>query len=273
MGDQRLQPPDLVWKREGKNRASDQRCVRGLEFEMEKGRRILIVDDDPRICRLLQRYLELEGYRIDAAASGEEMRKKLAEVKVDLVLLDIRLPDEDGFTLLKELRALPNLAVIMVTGKSDPLDKVLGLELGADDYVTKPFDERELLARVRSVLRRASAEQPRSKVAPSRNVASFSGWHLDLLAQELTSPEGTGVLLTTREFQLLAALVDHGQRVLSRDSILALLSGRDWTPIDRSIDVLIGKLRKKLGDDGHNPELIKTVRGVGYKLASPVEFS
>jgi two-component system OmpR family response regulator len=239
---------------------------------MERSRNVLIVDDDPRICRLLERYLEQEGYATDTASSGEEMREKLNGLKVDLVLLDIRLPDEDGFTLVKELRALPNLAVIMVTGKSDPLDKVLGLELGADDYVTKPFNERELLARVRSVLRRASPDKRRFEVAPSRNVARFSGWRLDLPAQELTSPEGTGVFLTTREFQLLAALVDHGQQVLSRDSILELLSGRDWTPIDRSIDVLIGKLRKKLGDDAHNPELIKTVRGVGYKLASPVEY-
>lgn len=239
---------------------------------MEKHRRILIVDDDPRICRLLRRYLEQEGYGIDIASNGKEMRAKLAVAMVDLVLLDIRLPDEDGFTLVKELQALPNLAVIMVTGKSDPLDKVLGLELGADDYVTKPFNERELLARVRSVLRRASPEKPPSRAMPSRGVVCFSGWQLNLPAQELTSPDGTGVVLTTREFQLLAALVDHGQRVLSRDSILVLLSGRDWTPFDRSIDVLIGKLRKKLGDDAHNPELIKTVRGVGYKLASRVEF-
>jgi two-component system OmpR family response regulator len=237
---------------------------------VEKGRSILIVDDDPRMCRLLARYLGQEGYGIDTASSGKEMWERLAAIKVDLVLLDIRLPDEDGFTLVKELRQRPNLAIIMVTGKSDPFDKVLGLELGADDYITKPFDERELLARVRSVLRRASAERPSSEAA-RRNVVIFSGWQLDLLAQELTSPEGAGVFLTTREFQLLAALVNHGQQVLSRDSILTLLNGRDWSPIDRSIDVLVGKLRKKLGDNAHNPELIKTVRGVGYKLASRVE--
>jgi len=238
---------------------------------MQNGRNILIVDDDPRICRLLQRYLEQEGYGTETASSAEKMRKKLAKVKVDLVLLDIRLPDEDGFTLLKELRSLPHLAVIMVTGRSDPFDKVLGLELGADDYVTKPFDERELLARVRSVLRRAFREQPLPEATPDRNVVCFSGWQLDLPAQELTSPDGNRVVLTTREFQLQATLADNGQRVLSRDSILSLLGGRDWTPIDRSIDVLVGKLRKKLGDDAHNPTLIRTVRGIGYKLASPVE--
>jgi len=138
--------------------------------------------------------------------------------------------------------------------------------------VTKPFSERELLARVHTVLRRSSQEQPVSEIPPSRAVARFAGWQLDLPAQELTSPTGASVFLTTREFQLLAALVEHSQRVLSRDSILELLSGRDWTPIDRSIDVLIGKLRKKLGDDAQHPNLIKTVRGVGYKLALPVEF-
>jgi two-component system OmpR family response regulator len=230
------------------------------------------VDDDPRICRLLQLYLEQEGYRIYTASSGEEMRQKLAALQVNLVLLDVRLPDEDGFTLVKELSAISNLAVIMVTGRSDPLDKILGLELGADDYVTKPFDERELLARVRTVLRRSSREQPASGAVPGRAVARFAGWQLDILAQELTSPEGTRVFLTTREFQLLVALVEHPQRVLSRDSILELLSGRDWTPVDRSIDVLIAKVRKKLGDDAQRPELVKTVRGVGYKLGPPVEF-
>lgn len=240
---------------------------------MEHRSTILVVDDDLRICRLIQRYLEQEGYRIYTARSGEEMRQILVEVSVDLVLLDVRLPDEDGFTLAKELGSLPNLAVIMVTGRSDPLDKVLGLELGADDYVTKPFDERELLARVRSVLRRTS--QPArvlSGAQPARDLALFAGWKLDIPGQELTSPDGGKVSLTTREFQLLAALVEHARRVLSRDAILELLSGRDWTPIDRSIDVLVGKLRKKLGDDANHPTLIKTVRGSGYKLGCPVVF-
>jgi DNA-binding response OmpR family regulator len=239
---------------------------------MSENHAILIVDDDPRIRRLLQRYLETEGYRTYTAASGDEMRKKLSESLIDIVLLDVRLPDADGFSLVRELRALPNLGVIMVTGKSDPLDKILGLELGADDYVTKPFDERELLARVRSVLRRASEKNSATEGSPGGTLAYFAGWQLDVPAQELTSPDGARVFLTTREFQLLAALVEHAQQVLSRDAILDLLAGRDWTPIDRSIDVLIGKLRKKLGDDAQQANLIKTVRGVGYKLASPVEF-
>ena len=239
---------------------------------MEQGHTILIVDDDPRIRRLMERILEKEGYRIRAASNGREMRKQVAEVKVDLVLLDIRLPDEDGFTLVKELSSASSVAVIMVTGKADPLDKVLGLELGADDYVTKPFPDRELLARVRSVLRRARQESPLPQANPDRTLACFAGWRLNIPAQELISAEGDQVFLTTREFQLLVALVEHSQRVLSRDSILESLSGRDWTPIDRSVDVLIAKLRKKLGDDANEAQLIKTVRGTGYRLCCPVEF-
>ena len=239
---------------------------------MRNSHNILIVDDDPRICRLLQRYLEQEGYRIYTASNAREMRLRLAEVKVNLVLLDILLPDEDGFVLLKELRVLPNVAIIMVTGKDDPFDKIVGLELGADDYVTKPFNDRELLARVRSVLRRTSEENPVSEVAPAGTVACFAGWQLDLSAYELTSPDGTRVFLTTREFQLLAALIRRPRQVLSREDILELLAGRDWTPIDRSIDVLIGKLRKKLGDEASHPVLVKTVRGIGYKLGASVEF-
>ncbi|MCG6860459.1 MAG: response regulator transcription factor [Chromatiaceae bacterium] len=238
---------------------------------MENGRVVLVVDDDPRICRLLGRYLEQEGYRVLTASSAAEMRQQLAVIQVDLVLLDVRLPDDDGFSLVKELSTVPELAIIMVTGRSDPFDKVLGLELGADDYVTKPFDQRELLARIRSVLRRSRQDSPDAEIRSRGSVAFFAGWKLDMPAQELVSPHGNRVLLTAREFQLLAALVEHAMRVLSRDAILDLLTGRDWMPIDRSIDVLIGKLRKKLGDDAHSPQLIKTVRGVGYKLAVPVE--
>jgi len=200
------------------------------------------------------------------------MRQKLAETKIDLVLLDVRLPDEDGFSLTMELGSLQNLAIIMVTGKSDSRDRVLGLELGADDYVTKPFDERELLARIRSVLRRTSQQGPDSGFGSGLNLAYFAGWQLDIPGQELIAPDGRKIILTTREFQLLVALVEHAQRVLSRDAILELLSGREWTPVDRSIDVLVGKLRKKLQDDANHPELIKTIRGAGYKLAAPVEF-
>jgi DNA-binding response OmpR family regulator len=239
---------------------------------MREQHAILMVDDDPRISHLLQRYLEAEGNRICPASSGDQMRKKLAESRVSLVLRDVRLPDGDGFTHVRELHAHPNLAVVMVTGKSDLLDKVLDLELGADDYTTKTFDERELLARVRSVLRRASEKEAEPEVAPGRTIACIAAWQLDQPGQELISSDGSRVFLTAREFQLLAALVEHGQRVLSRDAIVELLAGRDWTPIGRSIDVLTDKLRNKLGDDAQQPNLIRTVRGVGYNPGTAVEL-
>jgi len=239
---------------------------------MGQGQRVLVVDDDPRICRLIQHHLAQEGYQVLTAASGREMRDKLARAKIDLVLLDVRLPDADGLALAKELSSIPDLALIMVTGKADTLDKVVGLELGADDYVTKPFDERELLARVRSVLRRSAKTQADAGVESGRRLACFADWKLDLSGDELTAPDGSKVFLTSRELELLAVLVTHPQRVLSRDYILEQLSGREWSPIDRSIDVLIGKLRKKLGDNADHPDLIKTVRGRGYKLTAPVEL-
>jgi DNA-binding response OmpR family regulator len=232
---------------------------------------ILIVDDDPRLCRALARYFEREGYSVRTATSGEEMRQKLALERPDLVLLDLMLPDEDGFSLARELRANSDIAVVILTGKADTVDKVVGLELGADDYVTKPFDERELLARVRSVLRRASAGRAGTTDADG-TVVRFAGWTLDLGSYELTSPAGEPVSLTQHEFQLLAAFARHPNRVLTRDAIMDLLAGRNWSPEDRSVDVLVGKLRKKLDDDPQHPRLIETVRGVGYKLSARVAF-
>jgi DNA-binding response OmpR family regulator len=231
----------------------------------------VVVDDDPRLCRALARYLKLEGYEVRTATSGQEMRERIAAQKPDLVLLDLMLPDEDGFTLARELRATSDVAIVILTGKADTMDKVVGLELGADDYITKPFSERELLARIRSVLRRTSeARTGRSEAAGS--VACFAGWRLDLQGYELTSPSGEPVALTPHEFQLLAALVRHGNRVLTRDAILDLVAGRDWSPEDRSVDVLVGKLRRKIEADPQHCALIETVRGVGYKFNAKVVF-
>ncbi len=213
---------------------------------------ILIVDDDPRLCRALARYFEREGYSVRTATSGAEMRQKLALERPDLVLLDLMLPDEDGFSLARELRANSDIAVVILTGKADTVDKVVGLELGADDYVTKPFDERELLARVRSVLRRASTGRAGTTDADG-TVARFAGWTLDLGSYELTSPAGEPVSLTSHEFQLLAAFARHPNRVLTRDAIMDLIAGRNWSPEDRSVDVLVGKLRKKIDDDPQHP--------------------
>jgi len=234
--------------------------------------RILVVDDDPRICRLVARYLSQEGYQVRMACSGEEMRRSIQAEEPDLILLDLMLPDEDGFSLARELRAKPHIAIVILTAKAATVDKVAGLELGADDYITKPFDERELLARVRSVLRRTSPKATKAPAA-SGSLARFAGWTLDLKGYELIAPWGEQVHLTTHEFQLLSAFVERSDRVLTREAILELISGRDWSPFDRSVDVLVGKLRKKLQDDPDDPRLIKTVRGAGYKLTAKVELA
>lgn len=230
---------------------------------------IVVVDDDPRLCRLLSRYLTAEGYSVRTAGSARAMREILAVEEPLLVILDLMLPDEDGLSVARELRSGSDVGILMLTGKREPVDKIVGLELGADDYMTKPFDERELLARVRSILRRV-APSPQ-EVTGNGSVMRFEGWTLDLAAWELTDPEGRPVELTSHEFELLAALASHAGRVLSRDAILEIVAGRGWTPYDRSVDVLVGKLRRKLGDDPRAPSLIRTVRGAGYKLTSRVE--
>jgi len=233
--------------------------------------RILVVDDDPRICRLLGRYLEREGYRVDSAANGQTMWRALKSKTYNLIILDLRLPGgEDGLSLARKLRSQTDLSLIMLTGRSDCADKIVGLEIGADDYVTKPFDRRELLARIRSVLRRSTirASARRARL-PDEAILEFAGWTLDMNRRELTGSDGASVSLTSYEFELLAAMAQRPSRVLSRDQIMDLIAHRDWQPLDRSIDVLIGKLRRKLNDNPHNPYLIKTVRGVGYLFAPP----
>lgn len=237
--------------------------------------KILVVDDDPRICRLLTRYLGQEGYGVSTASNGEGMRQRVAAEQPDLVILDLVLPGEDGLTLAQELRSQSDMAIVMLTGKSDIVDKVVGLELGADDYVTKPFDERELLARVRSVLRRRAFENhQRSQVTGSQgSIARFDGWQLDLKAHKLTSPTGDNIHLTSHEFQLLTALITRCNRALRRDEIFDLVAGRNWSPYDRSIDVLMGKLRRKIEDDPKNPTLIQTIRGVGYMFSARVDWA
>ena len=232
---------------------------------------ILVVDDDPRICRLLTRLLTTEGYVVETAPNGRAMWQAMDAAQFDLVILDLRLPgSEDGLSLARRLRAESEISLIMLTGRSDAVDKVIGLELGADDYVTKPFDGRELLARIRSVLRR-SAPRPAAAALPetSAKVLRFAGWTLDLGQREVVSPAQEHVDLTFYEFELLAVLAQRPRRVLSRDQILELIAHRHWQPYDRSIDVLVGKLRRKLQDDPRSPRLIKTVRGIGYVFTPP----
>jgi DNA-binding response OmpR family regulator len=231
---------------------------------------ILIVDDHQDICDLVDEYLRGEGYRVSSANNGTEMRRTLQANKIDLILLDLMLPGEDGLALAREVRVQSNVGIIILTGRGETLDRIIGLEMGADDYLPKPFHLRELLARVKSVLRRASARDIVMTEKPS--LAAFNGWRLDLSARVLTAPNGDDVRLTTGEFDLLAAFVAHPNQVLSRDRLLDLARNREAGPFDRTIDVQVGRLRRKLDDDPTDPTLIKTVRGTGYIFTAPVEL-
>jgi DNA-binding response OmpR family regulator len=230
---------------------------------------LLIVDDDPDIVELIRRYFSSQGFEVSAAADGAAMRGAIGARDVDVVLLDLGLPGEDGFTLTRWLREHWKGALIIVTGRGDSVDRVVGLELGADDYVTKPFDLRELLARVRSVLRRAGeAAAPDAGAAP---VVRFGGFRLDLGARSLCDAQGRAIELTTGEFDLLSILIANPNRVLSRDDLMNRMHGRDAGPYDRAIDVQIGRLRRKIEADPAQPALIKSVRGAGYLFAAQVE--
>ncbi len=232
---------------------------------------ILIVDDDPRICKFLSKYLEQEGYRVSIAGDGSTMRETIQKDPPDLVILDLLLPGENGLELTKELKQTSNIGIIIVTGKGDTIDKVVGLEVGADDYLPKPFDERELSARIRSVLRRIS-DNAEIVQEISQTVGRFQNWTLNFEANELLSSSGERVHLTSYEYQLLAAFVRKPNHVFSRDDIIKIITGRDQNPDNRSVDVLIGKLRKKLKNGSDNSDIIKTVRGSGYKFTAHVEF-
>jgi two-component system OmpR family response regulator len=232
--------------------------------------RILVVDDDVEIGKLLSRYLGGQGFEVVVAHDGAQLRASLAEGGIDLMLLDLGLPDEDGLSLLRRFRQDWSGPVIVISGRGDAVEKVIGLELGADDYVAKPFDLRELLARIRSVLRRA-APAPVAEATPPEAARRMPLEHfeLDLAAHRLQSG-GEEVRLTSGEFRLLRALLDKPNQVLSRDELMNAVHGRDAGPFDRAIDVQLGRLRKKLGDDAAQPRLIKAVRGEGYLFAAEV---
>ncbi|MGF1641443.1 MAG: response regulator [Rhodospirillales bacterium] len=241
---------------------------------MESSPHVLVVDDDREIRDLLSRFLVKNGYRVTTAADGRDMHKALAERAIDLIVLDLMLPGEDGLSLCRRLRADAATPVIMLTAKGDEIDRIVGLEMGADDYLAKPFSPRELLARIRAVLRRAGPA-PGGLAGGRRTeggaAVAFAGWRLDLDRRELTSPEGVLVALSAGEFGLLAALVQHPQRVLSRDQLLDLARGRGAQAFDRSIDVQVSRLRRKIEADPREPQLIKTVRGGGYLFTPAVE--
>jgi two-component system, OmpR family, response regulator len=238
---------------------------------MSDAAHILVVDDQQEICDVVEDYLTGEGYRVTTAHDGAGMRRALAQSPVDLVILDLMLPGEDGLTLARSLRSESGIGIIILTGRGETVDRIIGLEMGADDYLPKPFHLRELLARVKSVLRRVQGHD--GDAAPlARTHARFAGWSFDLSTRELLSPAGEEVRLTTGEFDLLAAFVNNANQVLSRDRLLDLARNREAGPFDRTIDVQVGRLRRKIEDDPQNPTLIKTVRGSGYIFTPTVEL-
>lgn len=236
---------------------------------MENFPRILIVDDDREIRSLLAEYLDANGFRTLTAADGQAMRRTLDSSHIDLIVLDLTLPGEDGLTLCRDLRAHSSLPVVMLTARSAALDRILGLEMGADDYLPKPFEPRELLARIRSVLRRTQALPPNME-PPRARAMRFAEWTLDLTARHLLNAKGVVVALSGAEFRLLKTFLEHPNRVMNRDQLLNMTQGRDSDPFDRSVDLQVSRLRQKLGEDAKSPQIIKTVRNEGYLLTVPV---
>jgi DNA-binding response OmpR family regulator len=234
--------------------------------------RILVVDDEPEIRVLLRKCFEREGFEVAEAKDGAELRASFEQRSPSLITLDLTLGGEDGLELAREVRAKCNVPIIMITGKGDTIDRVVGLELGADDYIAKPFQLREVVARVRAVLRRYGASEPGAPPASAGHERyGFDGMVLDLTSRELSDGASKLQELTTAEFNLLAIFVKRPHRVLSRDNIMDLLKGHDWSPADRSIDALVGRLRKKVEPDHERPRLIKTVRGIGYAFTADVK--
>ena len=241
---------------------------------MEHVDHILIVDDDREIRELVGNYLKKNGLRTSIVADGRQMRAFLEANSVDLIVLDIMMPGDDGLQLCRELRVGKHKAtpVLMLTARNDETDRIIGLEMGADDYVTKPFSSRELLARINAVIRRARMLPPNLQVSEASRLLGFGDWRLDTTARHLLDAEGTAYPLSGAEFRLLRVFIDHPQRVLSRDQLLNLTQGRDAEMFDRSIDLLVSRLRQRLGDDAREPSCIKTVRSEGYVFSLPVEI-
>jgi DNA-binding response OmpR family regulator len=227
--------------------------------------RVLIVDDDPLIRELLQAYLSQEGYEVHCAATAELADTFLASQTVDLVMLDIRLPGKDGLTLTRELRVRSEVGIILITGRNDEIDRIVGLECGADDYVIKPLNPRELVSRAKNLIRRVRhAQLPQPVAAVSKPVKQFADWALDTDRRRLIDPAGSETLLTHGEYQLLSVFLRNSGHTLSRDQLMDQIRNREWVPNDRSIDVLVGRLRRKLHDDPAEPQLIITIHGAGY---------
>ena len=241
---------------------------------MDAADHILVVDDDRDIRELVVDYLQKAGYRATGAANGKEMRALLDKQHVDLVVLDLMMPGEDGLTLCRQLRSdrHQDLPVLMLTARSDDMDRILGLEMGADDYMVKPFVARELLARIRAILRRFRALPPNLQVTEAGRILAFGEWQLDTSARHLLDAEGTIVALSGAEYRLLRVFLDHPQRVLTRDQLLNFTQGRDAELFERSIDLLVSRVRQRLNEDARTPAYIKTVRSEGYVFSMPVSI-
>ncbi|MBM3344086.1 MAG: response regulator transcription factor [Betaproteobacteria bacterium] len=231
---------------------------------------VLVVDDDRELRGLLSEYLQKQGYRVTAVADGKGMRAAVQNSRPDVIVLDVMLPGEDGFTLCRELRARSQTPIIMLTARGEETDRIVGLEMGADDYMPKPYSPRELVARIKSVLRRARS-LPDNLRAQATAMFRFAGWALDTVTRNLTSPQGVVVALSGTEFRLLRIFLEHPNRVLTRDQLIDLMLEREAGAYDRAIDVQVSRLRQRLGEGAREPTLIKTVRGQGYVLAAHVE--
>lgn len=241
----------------------------------QSGKQILVVDDEDAVRELLRDCLEMEGFVVLEASNGDEINAQLNQNTIDLITLDLNLGGENGFDLVREIRTTRNVPIVMITGKGDTIDRVVGLELGADDYIAKPFQLREVVARIRAVLRRYDSIPPTSTAPLSKDSTedrfAFDRFQLSIPHRNLETANGETVSLTTSEFDLLVTFIKRPSRVLSRDNIMDLLKGHEWSPTDRSIDALVVRLRRKIEADPSAPTLIKTVRGVGYVFAADVE--
>lgn len=238
------------------------------------GKHILVVDDDPTVCGFIQRYLTKQGFNVITVPNGELMRRQMSSKTFDLIVLDLMLPGEDGLELTRHVRETSTIPIIMVTARTDTVDRIIGLEMGADDYLPKPFDARELLARIKSVLRRAENPETPMKDGNREGVlANFSDWELDTEVHNLTSPQGETVHLTAGEFDLLSVFVKYPGKVLSREQILDFSKGHGAYPYDRSIDVQVLRLRRKIEQDPRHPQFIKTEQGAGYFFTPKVKWS
>ena len=241
---------------------------------MDSTDHILIVDDDREIRELVGNFLKKNGLEVSLAADDRQMRARLETLSVDLIVLDIMMPGDDGLTLCRELRAGKHrkIPILLLTARDDDMDRVLGLEMGADDYLVKPFVARELLARIKAILRRTRMLPPNLQITEPGRLVAFGDWTLDTTARHLVDPQGTIVSLSGAEYRLLRVFLDHPQRVLNRDQLLNLTQGRDADVFGRSIDLLVSRVRQRLRDDAREPLLIKTVRSEGYVFSAPVRI-